>query len=236
MIPDSTLNKWCDDILPSSGTDGYLVLLDDLTGSATLSAINTSTDVITTSAAHGFATGTRIRFALGVGAVIPAATPTLNTTTDYYFRSLSSTTGALYETLADAEADTGRIDFSDAGSGTITLNEQELSGGTVGDTVIDAIAVLVNHEIDHPDYSRFAVTDLSTASGGLKPVYDVNQSVNSPNGDLTVRSVIYLQGGTSTPGDDTGDLAGFYTLAPVTITEGNSKTINVTIGLRNRTT
>lgn len=74
-----------------------------------VTAINTNTSVLTTSPVHGLATEDMI--------VMSAATAPAGTTNGqiYYARILTTTTFALYNSAADALADTNRVSITDAG-------------------------------------------------------------------------------------------------------------------------
>jgi hypothetical protein len=64
----------------------------------------TTTNIATFASAHGLPVGTPQLI------VATGSTPTAVTTNNaYYFRALSTTTGAFYNTLADAKADTNRL-------------------------------------------------------------------------------------------------------------------------------
>ncbi len=97
---------------------GFFILdYADSLSSVQLSSINTSTDVITTAAAHGRTTGDPVIVNTITGAMPGGVTPNAL----YYARSLTTTTLTLHTTAANASANTGRIDITSAGSGTIFL-------------------------------------------------------------------------------------------------------------------
>lgn len=231
-----------DSAIPGSGDVGYFILCNATYASVTFT-INTSTDVITTSSAHGLVTGTRVRISAATtqpNVDLGSGTVALSASLDLFFRSITSTTGTLHQTFADADGNTNAVDFIDSGSGTLTLNEQALIGGSISDAEADYddVAVWVNHEITHADYSRFLVSGVGSASASTaqKPVYSANLSVNSPNGDLTFRHYVYLHGGISTPGDATCDWA-YYTSesANQTLSEGTAYTIALNFRAKNPT-
>ncbi len=94
--------------------------------SAIISAIDTGTDVITTTAAHGFTTAWAVGIFGSDAAVLPVATPALSLSGVYYVRSTGSATLTLHATAAAASAGTGAINFSDDGTGTFTLERLTL--------------------------------------------------------------------------------------------------------------
>ena len=77
-------------------------------------------------------------------------TPLLGNT-DYYAIVISPTVLKLADSLANAIASTS-IDLTDAGSGSLTLTEQVLTG-------TDPLNVLVNKEISHPSWTVRATID-----------------------------------------------------------------------------
>lgn len=89
---------------------------------ATISSIDTGTDVITTSANHEFSTGDRVK--LSATDTLPGG---LSWGTDYYVRSVSATTLSLHPTASDANNNTNKINITDAGGGTIRILAQDAS-------------------------------------------------------------------------------------------------------------
>lgn len=101
-------------------------LLKIATGSLT-GTVNTTSDEITTNSAHGWATGQAIE--LTTTGSLPAATPALALATIYYARVTSSTKITLHPTLADANANTNKINLTSSGSGTLGVKELTTLGG-----------------------------------------------------------------------------------------------------------
>lgn len=93
-----------------------IAFTNSLTASVTAANINTSTDVLTTSAAHPFTTGTPVILTSG------AAPGGLATGTTYYVINVTSTTIKLATTAANATAGTA-IDITSQGTGTHTLTQ-----------------------------------------------------------------------------------------------------------------
>lgn len=85
------------------------------TASVTSANVNTATDVLTSSAAHGFATGTPVT--LSAGGTAPTG---LTSGTVYYVINTGASTFKLATTAANASAGTA-IDITAAGSGTNTF-------------------------------------------------------------------------------------------------------------------
>lgn len=86
--------------------------------------VNTTTDVLTTSTAHGYATGDAVN--VTTTTTLPAP---LAATTYYYARNTGSTTLTLHPTATDATNNTNRVDITTAGSGTHTIyNARTLPG------------------------------------------------------------------------------------------------------------
>lgn len=90
--------------------DSFTIYAQENTASKAVSSIDTGTDIITTSASHGLSNGAPVRMS--------ATAAPGGTTNDYiyYIQELTATTLSLHPTPADAEADTNKIDITDAGS------------------------------------------------------------------------------------------------------------------------
>lgn len=170
---NSTLTSIADLAYPTTGTIGYIILLKaDLSLGLGVTA-NASTSVFTTTSAHQLVTGSRIRIA-STGTV-PSP---LSASTDYYAIVTGPTTLKLALTLANAQASTA-IALTDAGTGTLTLNEQVV-------TAADSIAVLVNKELPAAGgYSRLAISNTGAAT------------IVSGNGEKTVTAAFTNSGGTN---------------------------------------
>jgi hypothetical protein len=94
-----------------------LVVVRAPENSAVISAVDTGSDFVTTSANHLFNTGATV-IVQNSGGAVPGG---LTANTVYAVRALSVTTLAFFPTVADANANTNRIDLTDAGSGTNTI-------------------------------------------------------------------------------------------------------------------
>ena len=220
-FPDSALANRLDTLYANTGTIGQILLLNG-TLSARTYTVDPSTDAITTTIAHGWATGTRVR-ATSDNTSPAIANPPLEGAT-WYVKSLSNTTLKLYPTLADAKADTNAADFINTGTGTHTLTEQEF-------TQNEDKAVLVAHELSHPDYSRIAVSNLGASivqvGYAQKPLVTWNFAVGSSNPSTSIDYLIILFGGSSTVGDTTGTIDAFYHFpSTIVVTPGNSQMIS----------
>ena len=96
---------------PSDGTKQHRI---------TDASINTGTGVITFGSAHGITNGEPITWTAPATETMP--TPSAGLITDtFYGRSVTSTTGTLHPSAADAIADTNVITYSSAGSGSFML-------------------------------------------------------------------------------------------------------------------
>lgn len=209
-----TLNSDLDTLYAPTGTIGYLILLNNTLTTGLSFTVNTGTEELTTSAAHNLVTGSRVRVAsTGV-----APTP-LNTATDYYAIVVSGTVIKLATTLANALADTA-INLTDSGSGTLTLNEQILNQ-------TDSLAVLINHELSHADYTRKAITDIGAAASGQK-TFTATYTANAPNGNMTWRHRLIIKGGSATIGNTTGTKDEFFNEgSEQTLLQGQSTPLNI---------
>lgn len=199
-----------------TGTVGYIALLDSTYPNRTVSSVNTTTDVLTATAAHGWVDATRVRIA-STG-TLPTTSPTIDSATDYYVGVVDSDELALYLTAADAIADTSRIDFSDSGSGTITLQEQALDR-------LDTLEVMVNHEVasSRLEYSSVGSADPTT---GLKPYKDFTITE-----EITLRHWVLIVDGTSTVGDVTGDKDYFHSYDSDVTIPPEGKVLRVQLGV-----
>lgn len=108
---------------PASTNDisfqGYFLILDSTQlGTVTVSGINTTTKEITTSIAHNLNTGDASLITVDSGGSQPGGS---SASTQYFARSTGTTTLTFHNTLADAQANTGLVNFSSAGSGTIRI-------------------------------------------------------------------------------------------------------------------
>ena len=82
-----------------------------ITAGAIVASINTTTEEITTTLAHGILTGQSV--SVSTGGTFPASTPSLTGgTANYYVRSVSGTVLKFYATAADANANTNPINFT----------------------------------------------------------------------------------------------------------------------------
>jgi hypothetical protein len=216
--PTASRNNDLDILIPPTGTFGYICLIDNVLTSVTYT-VDSATNVLTTASDHKLVTGSRVRSSVS-GGVQPNP---LSGSTDYYAIVTGSATLKLATTLADALAST-EIDLTDAGTGTLTLNEQSFADG-------DPLNVLINHEFDNgafPDYARFEYLDPGVASAGSK-FKVVTQNVTGTNPNITFKYVVVIKGGISTVRDITGDLYRLVILdSSVTATSGSSKQIQVT--------
>lgn len=101
--------------------DAYL-----FTSSATPSATNTSTEVLTFGSATGWATGSYV--------TVSATGNGLTAGTNYWYNAASSTTGSLHTTVADALAGTNKVDLTGSVTATLTAVSLELSAAWTNDT------------------------------------------------------------------------------------------------------
>ena len=95
---------------------------------AQVASINASTDVITTSAAHGLTTGDPIQFTMD-GTDASVGMTNIDAHTIYFANVASGTTITVHETHAAAIAGTGKVDISDSEATTTNIT-RELNGNT----------------------------------------------------------------------------------------------------------
>jgi hypothetical protein len=208
---------------PSTGNWAYMTLLKGSLTTGLDYTVSSITNELTTTAAHGLVTGSRIRL---VGGVIP--TPLL-ANTDYYAIVVSATVLTLAATAVDAVAGFS-IDLTDAGSGTSTISEQSL-------LPTDPLSVLVNKEISHPSWpTRMLVEDLGAAAN-VAGMAVKSKSLSLVNDGTTVMSFQYLlfvEGGTAALGSLAGTGFVLESLAGVqNIAAGAARTVLVKLRARN---
>lgn len=217
-------NNKLDDLYPSSGTIGYALLLSG-TLVNTVCTINTSTDVLTTSNPNpGYKDASRIRLTTdGTFPTVASGDP-IDNATDYYIYKVDADEFKLCRTQADALAGSNFIDFTSTGSGSLTVNEQTLN-------VNDPLTVLVNKELSHPEYTRFTIADIGSATGGQKTVVYAIAVISET---MTFRHKLVILGGSSTIGDTTGTKDHLFTESVDKVTNtGQTATISLQFRLSN---
>lgn len=168
--------------------------------SGNVSAVDTTNDFITWSVNHNLTTGQLI--------VMEGVPPQpILTDAPYFVRSLSATTFALYTTKADALADTNRVNFTTAGSGTRTaklfggrsiltsLNVSDVSlissTFSPGGTAPNFIRALLTFGSAQPDtnyqplmatLSRAAGSNITDQFSGLNPLLKTTTTVTYVGG------------------------------------------------------
>lgn len=170
--------------------DRQVILLDGILSSRTFTF---STSTLTTPTAHDLVVDSRVVFST-TGA-LPSP---LVAGTEYFVITIPLTT-----TLTISETIGGSAITLSGGAGTHTVTEQFLSAE-------DSIAVLVNHEISHPDYTRSTFTaGTCVASPADNDARSPNQfrviTVGSSNPTLEYRYILLVRAGSLTIGNTTGD-------------------------------
>lgn len=108
--------------------DSFFIFVSESLVSRTVSSINTTSDVITTSTDHSFTTGDLIRVTAGT---IPTG---LTEGGMYYARVLTTTTLSLHPTPADATNNTNIVNMTTTGAN-VVLNKISNLGSTVEKTI-----------------------------------------------------------------------------------------------------
>ena len=219
-----TLTSIADLAYPPTGTIGYVILLKaDLSSGLGVTA-DTSTGVFTTASAHKLVTGSRVRIAST--SAIPSP---LSATTDYYAIVTAATTFKLALSLANALSNTA-ISLTDAGTGTLTLNEQSV-------TSADSIAVLVNKELAAGSgYSRLPITNagVSTIVSGNAEKTVTATFTNSGSTNIDYIAALVAIGIGSTIGSVAGITS--YSLATETAAQstspGQTRAISVVLRIK----
>jgi len=212
---DSAKLAFCDRMYPSTGTYGYLAILDDLL--LTNAVFTVATSILTFSAANKLVTGSRVRIT-STGA-IPSG---LLSATDYYAIKTSTTTFKLAATLTNAIAGTA-ITITDAGSGVLSASEQIL-------TVADSLAVLVAHELVNSAYTaRFSIDTLGAATivnGDAQKNLWTKVFTNNSASSIVSGNRLIIYGGIATMGDVTGTSESLHT-QQITLLSGDTNSFTV---------
>lgn len=204
----------CDQYHPSTGTIRHVALMNSALILAASFTVNATSNVLTFTVAQPFQTGARIRVVSS--GVLP--TP-LVAGVDYFASRLTSTTFKLTATIGGSE-----IDLMDAGTGTLTANEQAL-------LETDPIAVLLSKETAaFSGYAaRFPITDAGPAAIVLGKAQKTKLMVivNSGTVDLSLGYYLIIRGGSATIGDATMGGHGLEILSSnLTVAVGETRGLN----------
>ena len=212
---DSAKLAFCDRMYPSTGTYGYMAILDDLL--LTNAVFTVAANILTFTGANKLVTGSRVRIT-STGA-IPSG---LLAATDYYAIKTSTTTFKLADTLANAIAGTA-ITITDAGSGVLTASEQIL-------TVSDSLSVLVAHELINSAYTaRFSIDTLGAATmvnGDAQKNLWTKVFTNNSASSIVSGNRLIIYGGIATMGDITGSSDSLHT-QQITLLSGDTNSFTV---------
>lgn len=134
-------------------------------GFATTTDVSSGSDTVTKSA-HGYTTGDAIRYMKQGGSVNMGLTDD----TTYYVRAVDANTLAFYTTVANANADTSRINLTATGSETHYINSMDAavfnsSGGAVTINVTDGDTPTIRNG---PSATTTVVSTVSITLTGLK--------------------------------------------------------------------
>lgn len=207
-----------DRMIASTGIVGHLTLIDNTLLTSAVFTADATTDVLTFAVATQMVTGSRIR--LTSTTTLPGGALS---NTDYHVIYLTATTIKLAATLANAIAGTA-LNITDAGSGTMTANEQAL-------TTNDSLAAIVSHEIISAAISpRRAITDLGVSTivnGDAQKTPWITAITNSTNANIVFGYKLVVFGGTGAIGDSS---VGTFMLQQeaLTIASGAANSISIT--------
>ncbi|MBC7515503.1 MAG: hypothetical protein H7237_03570 [Alkalinema sp. FL-bin-369] len=204
----------CDLYHPIAGTIRHIALLSSSLQLGIAFTANAVSNVLTFSIAQPFQTGARLR------CTSTATLPTpLVAGVDYFAIRLTATTFKVSATLGGAE-----IDLMDAGSGTLTINEQALGPK-------DPIAVLLSKEFaPFPGYTaRFPITDAGPAAMVQGKAQKTKLVIIANNGttDISIGYYLVIRGGSATIGDAVMAAHGLDPLASLlTVIVGETRGLN----------
>jgi hypothetical protein len=220
-----TLQTIADQVFSPSGTIGYLTILSADLATSLEVVPNTSTDILAAVSNHGLVTGSRVRVAST--SAVPSG---LTTSVDYYAIVFTTTNIKLATTLANALAGTA-IDLTDAGSGTISINEQPL-------TQSDTPEVIINKEIQHAGWpARLDVTDVGSSAGTITEAAKTPITIaftNTDTNNIVYGHVVYIAGGSASISDLVGILGIWLTTEAASVTIVASETKNFVINIKVR--
>ena len=203
-------NAWeCVDQAAGGGGSSSTVVKIEIAGpsSFTISSSDLGTEVTTFSGAHGLVTGQMVA---GASENLPTG---LDDNGNYYVRALSSTTIAWYATLADANADTNRMNLTanTTGANIYTMTETVISGGSLFDTVTPvAFTANVNGATtfglqingasswDTDDVITMTLTHIAVSTTAGKPFYSfvTDNNINAYSGAV---ATVAVAGSAGTP-------------------------------------
>ena len=112
--------------------DTFFISVPETTVEATISGVNTSTEIITTSSPHGFSTGDTVKFS--TTGSLPGG---LDADYLYYVNVASTTTFSVHFTKTNADANSSKVNLTSAGSSS-TVTHIDDTGETV-ERVVDYI-------------------------------------------------------------------------------------------------
>jgi hypothetical protein len=220
IASDSLLLQTADQVYPSSGGVGYVILLKDDLVSAAVTP-NTSIGYFNVPANSGFIAGMRVRISSTGNLPAPFVLGTDYWVVDY---------GSNRIFLASDPQGNNAISASSAGSGTITIAEQLL-------TAEDALPVLLSKELAGGGaYQRLLLTGLgaaaivATTDSADKPPKTV-QIENTGTTAIGYRHILIALGANSIIGDPSG-ITGFLLAtesAAQSILPGETRIIVVTL-------
>jgi hypothetical protein len=125
------------------------------------------TDVFTSSVAHGYVTGNKVRLGASAGGALPAG---ISATTDYFLRVISATTFTLHLTEAAAIANAVIVDATDTGTAVFGVNPLLMFPQTP----------LATKTQQTPSAVWTTLTTAGTYSKAIRPRNSFNSSVNTP--------------------------------------------------------
>lgn len=196
-----------------------------LHATATVTAINTGTETLTTTSLARFREGAAVRIASSL--TVPAG---LAADTLYFLHKVTSTSATLHTTEADAIAATGAVNITGAGTGRIRLIEQETTVVHTFDgekyTFHNSIVVqspdmelsaerTVIGEVRIEAFRRFGIASTDAASFYTKTTTGVTDTTFDP-ADIVTESATFAWGATA-PWSDMPTKTGISAKFPLTL-------------------
>jgi hypothetical protein len=214
--------------LPTAGP-WSVALLNDVRASFSCT-INTGTDIITTSAAHGYVNTQRV--VVQTTGTMPTSTPQITNTGVYYVKNSGSPTATDFQVSATPGG--AAINFTAGGTGVLSISDVALDQLTQS-------APLSAGEIISKELSSGAYQGLTVRPTATVPAFTLNTSNprnqttatavidnSAGTGDITFNAAVLILGGSTTIGNTTGDGVAIQTFhTPQVVPAGQSLTLQM---------
>lgn len=151
--------------------------------------VDASTDIITTSASAFANAVTGQMVYLSSEGTLPASGGAVTAATPVYIRVISNTTATIHTTSAGASANTGKVDFTDTGSGVHYIQGSTINGaGAILQGLIESVAD------NGSGFCRYTITNSLGTPGVGKTLFVRGSAIDDYNGpqQITARTATTL--------------------------------------------